>query len=287
MKYLNILAGFALIPVLMTGCASSGGQGMGLNGCVVGGAVAGAAAGVGLDGGIIGGLVGAGAGAVMGGAHCQPDAMMEPMMKDSDGDGVADDLDKCPGTRKGLPVDATGCPIDSDGDGVPNHEDICPGTPAGVAVDSNGCPMDSDGDGVPDHADKCPGTPTGAKVDASGCSEVGEKLAIITNVNFDFDSAKIRKDAMAKLESVTSTLKDNPKIRARVVGHTDSTGSAEYNQGLSLRRASSVRAYLVKQGIDITRLSVAGKGESEPLVANGSRGGRAVNRRVEFEVIGN
>ncbi len=88
---------------------------------------------------------------------------------DSDGDGVPDYLDKCPGTPKGLEVDCDGCPPDSDGDGVPDYRDKCPGTPRGVKVDSDGCPLDSDGDGVPDYRDRCPGTPLGVKVDKDGC----------------------------------------------------------------------------------------------------------------------
>ena len=89
--------------------------------------------------------------------------------KDSDGDGVPDNIDKCPDTPKGVKVDMFGCPIDSDGDGVADYLDNCPDTPHGVAVDSHGCPLDSDGDGVPDYLDKCPNTPAGVKVDASGC----------------------------------------------------------------------------------------------------------------------
>ncbi len=88
---------------------------------------------------------------------------------DSDGDGVPDDLDKCPDTPAGVKVDSNGCPLDSDGDGIPDYKDKCPGTPAGVKVDSNGCPLDSDGDGVYDYLDKCPGTPSGVKVDSRGC----------------------------------------------------------------------------------------------------------------------
>ncbi|MGE5431507.1 MAG: thrombospondin type 3 repeat-containing protein [Syntrophomonadaceae bacterium] len=88
---------------------------------------------------------------------------------DSDGDGVPDYLDKCPETPKGVRVDKDGCPLDSDSDGVPDYQDKCPNTPKGVQVDSNGCPLDSDGDGVPDYLDKCPDTPKEAKVDANGC----------------------------------------------------------------------------------------------------------------------
>jgi OmpA-OmpF porin, OOP family len=89
--------------------------------------------------------------------------------KDSDGDGVPDDIDKCPGTPKGVRVDEFGCPIDSDHDGVPDYLDKCPDTPAGVKVDSTGCPLDSDHDGVPDYKDKCSNTPAGVQVDSDGC----------------------------------------------------------------------------------------------------------------------
>ena len=90
--------------------------------------------------------------------------------RDSDGDGVPDRLDKCPGTPPGVAVYSDGCPVDVDGDGVPDYLDKCPNTPKGVQVDSSGCPLDSDGDGVPDYLDKCPGTPKGTRVGADGCS---------------------------------------------------------------------------------------------------------------------
>ena len=88
---------------------------------------------------------------------------------DTDGDGVSDGRDRCPGTPKGALVDERGCPKDADGDGVPDGLDRCPGTPAGTPVDASGCPKDEDADGVHDGLDKCPGTPRGATVDASGC----------------------------------------------------------------------------------------------------------------------
>lgn len=94
-------------------------------------------------------------------------------VRDSDGDGVADSQDACPGTPLGVAVDARGCPLpppDDDGDGVPNDDDECPGTPAGTRVDSKGCPLDEDGDGVLNVIDECPGTPSGTRVDESGCA---------------------------------------------------------------------------------------------------------------------
>ena len=91
----------------------------------------------------------------------------EPL--DSDGDGVYDDRDKCPGTPRGVAVNSDGCPLDTDGDGVLDYLDKCPGTPRGVAVNSDGCPLDTDGDGVLDYLDKCPDTPRGVAVNSDGC----------------------------------------------------------------------------------------------------------------------
>ena len=89
--------------------------------------------------------------------------------RDSDGDGVPDKKDTCPGTPTGATVNAIGCPSDEDGDGVWNGIDRCPGTPRGARVDAAGCPKDSDGDGVWDGIDRCPDTPRGATVDVDGC----------------------------------------------------------------------------------------------------------------------
>ncbi len=285
MRYMRILAALVLIPVFVSGCASTkGGPYSDRSWCVLGGAVAGAAAGAAVgDAG--GAALGFFTGGVMGGVFC---AEGGPMMGgDSDGDGVPDDKDQCPGTpaaARGM-VDDVGCPKYSDADGVPDYLDRCPGTPAGVKVDAEGCPLDSDGDGVADYLDKCPNTPKGMRVDTDGCPPVGETVAIVTNVNFDFDSSTIRADSRGKLARVIKTAKENPGIRARIEGHADSTGPEDYNRGLSLRRAEAVRKYLVDHGISITRLSVVGKGESDPLVSNKTKAGRAVNRRVEFKVV--
>ncbi|MBN2290462.1 MAG: OmpA family protein [Candidatus Glassbacteria bacterium] len=101
-------------------------------------------------------------------------------VRDSDGDGVPDEADRCPGTPAGVEVYSNGCPIDSDRDGVPDYLDRCPDTPPGTEVDQQGCevekkpepapqpPADSDGDGVPDERDQEPYTPEGATVDAGG-----------------------------------------------------------------------------------------------------------------------
>jgi outer membrane protein OmpA-like peptidoglycan-associated protein len=89
--------------------------------------------------------------------------------KDSDGDRVLDGLDQCASTGRGCAVDARGCPNDSDGDGVCDGVDTCADTPKGARVDARGCPADSDGDTVLDGPDQCAGTPRGCTVDSTGC----------------------------------------------------------------------------------------------------------------------
>jgi len=199
---------------------------------------------------------------------------------DSDGDGVVDRLDECPGTPQGVRVNERGCEIDSDGDGVGDSRDRCPGTPAGAKVDQYGCELDSDGDGVVDSMDKCPNTPAGTPVDASGC-ELAHDLKL-EGVNFEFDSAKLTGDSIAKLNEAVTILKRNADDKIEIAGHTDSQGAADYNQGLSERRAQAVADYLVAHGANASNLAVKGYGESQPVADNGAKEGRAANRRVEL-----
>ena len=231
---------------------------------------------------------------------------------DSDGDGVPDSIDQCPGTPAGVKVDAKGCPIDSDGDGVPDYLDKCPNTPAGAKVDANGCELDSDGDGVVDRLDKCPNTPAGAKVDANGCeldsdgdgvvdrldkcpgTPAGTKVdtngcPVITvinlkGVNFDNDQASLRPDAIAILDQAVSTLKENDKVKVEVAGHTDNRSTAAHNLDLSQRRARAVMDYFVARGVDAGRLSAKGYGQAQPIADNETDAGRAQNRRVELRI---
>lgn len=200
----------------------------------------------------------------------------KPAPKDSDGDGVVDNMDKCPGTPAGVQVDSNGCPLDSDHDGVADYMDKCPGTPAGVQVDSKGCALDSDHDGVADYLDKCPGTPKGFQVDDKGCP-------VIYNfqVNFDFNSAKIKPEYMPKIEAFAEFLKKNPAYKAEIQGYTDNVGSAAYNLKLSERRAKAVYEKLIELGIDKERLTYKGYGEANPIAPNTTPEGRAKNRRVE------
>lgn len=290
MRNVRILAAGVLIPVAISGCSTfKGATGGGADWCALAGAAAGVAIGAGAaDGGVGGGIIGAASGAVLGEIFCHATgvAAAAPMAGDTDGDGVDDDQDQCPGTPAGAPVDSNGCPLYSDGDSVPDYLDKCPGTPSGVSVDADGCPIDTDGDGVPDGLDQCPGTPAGAVVDANGCSEVGQALAVLSNVNFDLNSDQLRADDQPALEEVLGTLQANPSIAVDIVGHTDSSGAAAYNQDLSVRRAESVRGWLNSRGISADRMTASGMGEEQPIASNETKEGRAENRRVEFTVTG-
>jgi OOP family OmpA-OmpF porin len=167
-------------------------------------------------------------------------------------------------------------PMDSDGDGVTDDLDRCPNTPIGVKVDSQGCPLDSDGDGVPDYLDKCPNTPKGATVDARGC------WTYAAVVMYDFNSATIKSEAYPMLDEAVLILKENPEMKVEIDGHTDNKGSAAYNMTLSERRAKSVKKYFVDQGVEAERLTTKGFGLTKPAVSNDTKEGRAKNRRVEL-----
>lgn len=277
------LAALVLVPVLVSGCSSLGDRMSGdTTSCVLIGAVTGAGATVLVDGGIGGAIVGGLAGAVMGDVICGVNAAEA----DEDGDGVPDSRDKCPGTPPGVKVFANGCPLDTDADGVPDYLDKCPNTPRGATVDADGCPSDSDGDGVPDGIDKCPGTVAGTMVEGDGCPPVGGVMMTIEDVNFAFDSARLRSEAMPVLDKAVAAMNSNRNVTVQLVGHTDSTGPAAYNMGLSERRAKSVMDYMTSQGVAASRMSMVGRGEEQPKASNSTREGRAMNRRVEIVLSG-
>ncbi len=202
---------------------------------------------------------------------------------DSDNDGVVDSIDECPDTTPGADVDARGCERDSDGDGVADSRDQCPGTPAGAPVDEAGCEIDSDADGVVDRLDECPNTASGVPVDVRGC-EITDVIRL-PGVNFETNSDRLRPGAEDVLDEAAETLKRNPQLEVEVAGHTDSQGAAAYNQGLSERRARTVMDYLVGRGVDEDTLSFRGYGESRPIADNATAAGRAENRRVELRIL--
>lgn len=112
-----------------------------------------------------------------------------------------------------------------------------------------------------------------------------QKKIVLRGVNFDFNKANIRPDAAGILREAATIVKDNAAVRISVEGHTDAIGSDEYNLKLSLRRATAVKQFLVKEGVAESRLAVRGLGETQPVASNDSEDGRAQNRRVELKVV--
>jgi OOP family OmpA-OmpF porin len=203
---------------------------------------------------------------------------------DSDKDGVYDYLDKCPGTPIGVQVDGVGCPLDSDKDGVYDYLDKCPGTPIGVQVDGVGCPLDSDKDGVYDYQDKCPGTPIGVKVDKVGCPMPVAKLCspTVLDVKFDTNKSDIKPQYRDELKKVGDFLIEFPNAKGVIEGHTDSVGSKPSNMKLSQRRADSVRGYIINTfKIAPERITAKGFGPTKPVADNKTAAGKQKNRRIE------
>ena len=178
---------------------------------------------------------------------------------------------------------------DGDKDGVPDSIDRCPATPPNTLVDQYGCALDTDGDGVTDETDQCWDTPPNTKVDEVGCTIVVviPEIIELSGVNFRTNSDMLLDGANTSLNAAAQTLLDNPGLVVEVAGHTDDVGDENYNAGLSLARAVSVRDYIVGLGVDPSRITARGYGESDPVASNATADGRATNRRVELRVLNN
>ncbi len=113
-----------------------------------------------------------------------------------------------------------------------------------------------------------------------------EKVSFAADALFDFDKAILKAEGKAKMDDMVSKMKGINLEVIIAVGHTDSIGTDEYNQKLSIRRAEAVKAYLQGKGIEANRIYTEGKGEKQPVADNKSTAGRAQNRRVEIEVVG-
>jgi len=237
-----------------------------------------------------------------------------PPPADTDGDGIPDDKDKCPTVKglakyEGCPIPDTdkdgindeedkcptvpgvaryqGCPIpDTDKDGINDEEDKCP-TVSGVAR-YQGCPVpDTDGDGVNDEEDKCPKL-AGPK-ENQGCPVINDEVKkIVTyaanNIYFVTGSYKLLSKSNKGLDEVVAIMKKNPDMKLAIDGHTDDVGSNEMNQRLSDNRAGTVKAYFVSQGVEESRLTAVGHGETMPVVDNKTAANRQKNRRVEMKL---
>lgn len=112
----------------------------------------------------------------------------------------------------------------------------------------------------------------------------GIEITFASGILFDVDSDVLRPASRENLSNLAASISDYPGTEVLVVGHTDSTGSDSYNQGLSERRAKSARTFLLKQGVDGDRVEATGRGESEPVATNDTAEGRQENRRVEVAI---
>jgi len=113
-----------------------------------------------------------------------------------------------------------------------------------------------------------------------------EKISLSATALFDFDKAVLKEQGKVELHKLDEYIKSKGinVVDINVIGHTDSTGSAEYNQGLSERRAMAVKEYMVSEGIDGSIIDASGEGESNPVADNGTSEGQALNRRVDVHV---
>jgi outer membrane protein OmpA-like peptidoglycan-associated protein len=145
------------------------------------------------------------------------------------------------------------------------------GGAAGAAV---GAVMDSQAE---DLQDKLPN----ARVERVG---EGIQVTFDSGILFDVNSSTLRSEAESNLRALVASLEEYEGTDVLVVGHTDSTGEAEYNQGLSERRADSARNFLVGAGLESNRVTAMGRGEIEPVASNDTLSGRQDNRRVEIAI---
>jgi len=111
-----------------------------------------------------------------------------------------------------------------------------------------------------------------------------KKKIVLRGVNFDFDKSNIRPDAVPILDEAARTLKEAGDVTVAVDGYTDAIGTVEYNERLSMRRATAVEQYLENEGVAASRMTVHGFGKSNPVATNETAEGRAQNRRVELIV---
>jgi outer membrane protein OmpA-like peptidoglycan-associated protein len=228
------------------------------------------------------------------------DGCPEGSRADRDGDRIEDHVDKCPDDPEDYDgwQDDDGCPdTDNDNDGLLDVDDLCPNDPEDKDgfEDEDGCPdLDNDKDRIVDTADKCPNKPESYNNvdDDDGCPDRGvieltdRGFDILQPINFELDKAVIKKDSYHILDAVVAAMNGHTFIQLlEVQGHTDEQGDDAYNLWLSEQRAAAVMKYLTSHGVDPTRLTSAGYGETQPKIRERSQRAFAINRRVEFLII--
>jgi len=199
----------------------------------------------------------------------------DPLKTDTDGDGLNDGVEV--NQYKTDPAKA-----DTDGDGLSDGDEV-------NKYKTDPVKIDTDGGGVADGAEVKAGTnPLDSKDDIAKPTttiilEKGKKV-VLRGVNFETNKATLTRNSESILEDAYNALVANPEVQVEISGHTDSVGSDEYNQALSLRRAQAVKNWLVQRGIAGNRMKTVGKGEKEPIASNDTADGRMENRRIEFYV---
>jgi len=108
--------------------------------------------------------------------------------------------------------------------------------------------------------------------------------SLAADVNFDFDKSVLKPEGRAALDRLVTDMRQVEVRRVDLVGHTDSIGTEQYNQGLSERRAASVQTYLIDRGVNPALITASGRGELQPIASNATPEGRAMNRRVDITV---
>ena len=202
---------------------------------------------------------------------------------DTDGDGLTDNVDACPEVAG--PQENNGCPWpDTDGDGILDKDDACP-TEAGIATNNpatNGCP-DRDGDGVVDKLDECPDVKGPAENNGCPWTEV-HVAKRLSSILFEYNSDKIVESSYDDVRVAAQILNsDDLKDKSFYIdGHADQRGSAAYNKTLSLKRAKAlVKVLNERAGVDASRLTARGLGESQLLCTEETEECYQKNRRVE------
>jgi outer membrane protein OmpA-like peptidoglycan-associated protein len=175
--------------------------------------------------------------------------------------------------------------VDTDGDGVLDRNDNCPSRP-GLEI-YGGCP-DTDGDGIDDSRDQCP-TAAGP-VDTGGCPNVAASDRRILDiamrsVQFQSARAEIKSESFVYLTQIAEIMNRYPDFNLSIEGHTDGQGDAATNQRLSETRARACYNFLISSGVEASRMTYTGYGESRPIATNQTVSGRTLNRRVEFALV--
>lgn len=217
--------------------------------------------------------------------------------RDTDGDGIADDVDRCPDEPEDEDGfrDEDGCDdADDDGDGIADRDDRCPcvAEDRDGWEDTDGCPdLDNDGDRILDACDACPNEPevyNGCE-DEDGCPDRSgvviedTRIVIVEHVFFTRGSSEIQPRSLPVLEAIAATIVGNPQItRVRVDGHAD-RGEPRAER-LARARAEAVRDWLIAHGVAASRLEAVGFGTERPIVDPRDRTHER-NRRVELTIL--